>query len=497
MHNPKARSILVIGETPADVAYMQARLKGFGCRVSTAFAGPGAARKAVEEKALALFIGVDTDITTIAAAVHAERGRIPVIAFGRAGNPQAAAKSIARGAVEFVGIPADDAFLRAVLDAAVPEPGQFLHRDPKSSRIVNLAHRVAASDVPLLIIGETGTGKEVLAHEVHRVSKRRDGPFISINCAAIPDTLLESELFGYEKGAFTGATQRRIGKFEEANGGTLLLDEIGEMELRLQAKLLRALQERQIDRIGTNQSVSVDIRILATTNRDLEVEVKAGRFREDLFYRLNVINIVLPPLRERTGDIPVLVDFFLSKYADIAPFGRCTLGEDAQEKLMSYNWPGNVRELENTIYRAALLASGPVVTANEVILTSEQKTYYQALLESSTPLSSPQPSTWHSAVVPQPGAAPPSAYAANVAAAKGFAQPDATPPVASLAPEEDPDDPSGSATIGTFVGQTIAAVEQELILATLDRCLGNRTQAAHILGISIQTLRNKLDRYGA
>jgi DNA-binding NtrC family response regulator len=367
---------------------------------------------------------------------------------------------------------------------------------------IKRAEQVAASEASVLINGESGTGKEVLARHLHRKSRRSAGPFVALNCAAIPDNLLESELFGHEKGAFSGAVARRIGKFEAANGGTLLLDEISEMDVRLQAKLLRALQEREIDRLGGGDPVKVNVRILATTNRDLEVEVKAGRFREDLFYRLNVINIVLPPLRERTGDIPVLVDFFLSKYADIAPFGRCTLGEDAQDKLMTYSWPGNVRELENTIYRAALLASGPVVTANEVILTSEQKTYYQALLESSTPASSPQPSTWHNAAMPQPGATPPSAYAANVAtvaAAKGFGQIDTPPPVVSPATEaaEDPLDPTGSATIGTFVGQTIAAVEQELILATLDRCLGNRTQAAHILGISIQTLRNKLDRYGA
>ena len=495
MQGAKARSILVVGETQADVAYIQARLKGLGCRVAICAGARDAGAKAAAEKALAIFAAVDSDIEAIARGVAAERGRIPIIAFGRAGNPAAAAASISRGAAEFVGIPADEAFLKAILDAAIPEPGQFLHRDPKTSRIVSLAHRVAASDVPLLIIGETGTGKEVLAREVHRTSKRRDGPFVSINCAAIPDTLLEAELFGYEKGAFTGASQRRIGKFEEANGGTLLLDEIGEMELRLQAKLLRALQERQVDRIGTNQSVSVDIRILATTNRDLEAEVKAGRFREDLFYRLNVINIVLPPLRERTGDIPVLVDFFLAKYADTAPFGRCSLGPDALEKLMRYDWPGNVRELENTIYRAALLASGPEITANEVILTNEQKNYYEALLES--PRKPDDLPLFVATADPSPVEGSPLMAAARVAASppplSGLAVP---PPASAPAGLAAPADPA-NAGIGTFVGQTIAAVEQELILATLDKCLGNRTQAAHILGISIQTLRNKLERYGA
>jgi len=292
------------------------------------------------------------------------------------------------------------------------------------------------------VTGESGTGKEVLARYVHRKSLRADKPFISVNCAAIPENLLESELFGHEKGAFTGAIARRIGKFEEANGGTLLLDEISEMDVRLQAKLLRALQERMIDRVGGTQPVKVDIRIIATSNRNLADAVREGSFREDLLYRLNVVHLRLPALRERPGDILVLADHFAKKYADLNGLPARPIAADARKLLLTSAWRGNVRELENTMHRAVLLASGSEIAASAVLSPEGE------------------------ALAPAPSRDP-AARAAQTA----------------------------EAMTRSLVGHTVADVERELILDTLDHCLGNRTHAAKILGISIRTLRNKLSEY--
>src|SRR5690606_13122463 len=221
--------------------------------------------------------------------------------------------------------------------------------------------QVARSDASVLITGESGVGKEVLARYLHQKSRRADKPFISVNCAAIPDNLLESELFGHEKGAFTGALARRIGKFEEADGGTLLLDEISEMDGRLQAKLLRAIQERVIDRVGGSRPVKVDIRILATSNRDLGKAVREGAFREDLWYRLNVVTLRLPALRERPADVLALAEHFVKKYAAANGTPERPLSAEARRRLQLHPWPGNVRELENAMHRAVLLATGPEI----------------------------------------------------------------------------------------------------------------------------------------
>jgi DNA-binding NtrC family response regulator len=309
--------------------------------------------------------------------------------------------------------------------------------------VLGLADQVAASDASILITGESGVGKEVIARYVHQKSRRAAKPFISVNCAAIPENLLESELFGHEKGAFTGAVARRIGKFEEANGGTLLLDEISEMDARLQAKLLRALQEREIDRVGGARPVKVDIRVLATSNRDLAQAVKEGGFREDLLYRLNVVNLKLPPLRERPGDILALAEHFMRKYAAANGVPERPLAAEARRRLVAHRWPGNVRELENAMHRAVLLASGPEIHEDAIRLPDGQ------------PMA----------------AADPMARTAQAAAA------------------------TAQEAARGFVGQTVAEMEQQLILETLEHCLGNRTHAANILGISIRTLRNKLKEY--
>ncbi|HHS82135.1 MAG TPA: sigma-54-dependent Fis family transcriptional regulator, partial [Devosia sp.] len=262
-----------------------------------------------------LLVDVLADISHLIATLETEHICVPVVACGTETNAAAAVNAIRAGAREYIPLPPNAELIAAVIAAVARENSDFLFRDPEMEKLIRLADQIAPASASVLITGESGTGKEVLAKYLHARSKRADKPFISINCAAIPEALLESELFGHEKGAFTGAVARRIGKFEEASGGTLLLDEISEMDIRLQAKLLRAIQERLIDRVGGTRPVPVDIRILATSNRDLSVAVRQGTFREDLLFRLNVVNLQIPPLRERPGDIIALSEFFVKKYA--------------------------------------------------------------------------------------------------------------------------------------------------------------------------------------
>jgi len=266
-----------------------------------------------------MMVDIELDIGALIAANEQERIRVPVVACGIGGDSGRAAAAIRAGAIEFIPLPPDAELIAAVLAAVSDDDRPLVARDPTMTAVMMLADQVAGSEASILITGESGVGKEVMARYVHKKSRRADKPFISVNCAAIPENLLESELFGHEKGAFTGALARRIGKFEEANGGTLLLDEISEMDARLQAKLLRAIQEREIDRVGGSKPVKVDIRILATSNRDLAVAVRDGVFREDLLYRLNVVNLRLPALRERPADVIALAEHFVKKYATAKP----------------------------------------------------------------------------------------------------------------------------------------------------------------------------------
>src|SRR3989440_11590371 len=262
-----------------------------------------------------LMVDVAIDIRRLLEDLEAERIHVPIVACGTGTDARAAVAAIHAGAKEYIPLPPDPELIAAVLAAVADDHRDFIYRDDAMAHVVKLAQQIAPSDASVLITGESGTGKEVLARFVHAKSHRARAAFISVNCAAIPEHLLESELFGHEKGSFTGAVARRIGKFEESSGGTLLLDEISEMEVRLQAKLLRALQERVIDRVGGSKPVPVDIRILATSNRDLGEAVREGAFREDLLFRLNVVNLKLPPLRERPADILELAQHFAKKYA--------------------------------------------------------------------------------------------------------------------------------------------------------------------------------------
>jgi two-component system response regulator FlrC len=375
------------------------------------------------------------DVGAVVAALAAERMAVPVVACGTGDDPDAAVRAIHAGAREFLPLPPDPDLIAAILEAASGESHSMIVRDPAMQAAVHRAEQVARADASVLISGESGTGKEVLARYIHRKSRRTGGPFVALNCAAIPENLLESELFGHEKGAFSGAIARRLGKFEAAHRGTLLLDEVSEMDIRLQAKLLRALQEREIDRLGGSAPVKVDVRILATTNRDLTTEVRRGTFREDLYFRLNVVSLRIPALRERPGDIPALAEHFCRKYADVngLPYRPLTLG--AVSRLISHRWRGNVREMENVIHRAVLLATGPEIAAPDIELT------------------------------PSDGVARPTAGTAG--------------------------------GIASLVGRRMDDVERDLIIETLGHTLGNRTHAATILGISIRALRNKLRDYTA
>lgn len=401
---------------------------------------------------------VKQKIGPFVAALEANRIAVPVVACGIGNDARTAVKAIQDGAKEYVPLPPDAELIAAVLEAVTEEPSSMIANDITMQNVLKLADKIAPSEATVLITGESGTGKEIMSRYMHKKSRRKDGPFIAVNCAAIPENLLESELFGHEKGAFTGANARRIGKFEESSGGTLLLDEVSEMHPLLQAKLLRAIQEKEITRVGSNDAVKVDVRILATSNRNLEQSVQKGEFREDLYFRLNVVNIRLPALRERPNDIIPLAQFFADKYADANDVVKKKLSKHAEKKLAAYHWRGNIRELENTMHRAILMSIEDDLEADAIHLQESEFTSGNAS-GASTPNKAPDPAGVGSASQASSG------------------------------------DVKNTGGVEALVGRTIADVEREMIIDTLGHCLGNRTHAANILGISIRTLRNKLAQY--
>ncbi len=355
------------------------------------------------------------------------------------------------GAAEFMQKPFDRDELFFVLeralavsrrDAAAPPAaevlGGLLGQSQVMHEVADIVRRAASSNATVLVRGESGTGKELLAHAIHRDSRRSAGPFVPIHCAALPDNLLESELFGYEKGAFTGATQRKPGRIELAQGGTVFLDEIGDISPATQVKLLRVLQDKRVERLGGTQTLEVDVRFVAATHRDLEAMVAQGTFREDLFYRLNVVPIWAPPLRERRDDIPLLATAFFEA-ACKEHDRRLTLASDAVAALVSRDWPGNVRQLKNALERLAVLSPGPTVTAADLERELGRD-------RGSVPLQT-APTT-------------------------------------------------GSATAPTGLRDGLDLAELQQIEATLQRCNNNRSLAAKLLGISRRTLYNKLARHG-
>jgi nitrogen regulation protein NR(I) len=344
-------------------------------------------------------------------------------------------KDIVRGAVETWEANNGDNFL--INTHCNHHDTTLIGKSNLMQQIYKTIGKVADSHANVLILGENGTGKELVARSIHNNSSRNNGPFVTINCGAIPSELIESELFGHEKGSFTGAIAQKPGKFEMANGGTLFLDEIGELPLNMQVKLLRVLQEREIERVGGKNPIKIDTRILAATNRDLETMVEEGKFRKDLFYRLNVVSINLPPLRERSEDIPLLVEHFLNKYCSLENKGINSINGDAMARLMNYFWPGNIRELENTIERAVLLTPG------NIILPDHLPEYLR--YETTT--------------------------------------------------KQDREKSHDFKTMPDIVDRAVEQIEKDLIIKTLVENNGNRTKAADVLGVSRRTLLLKLKKY--
>lgn len=380
---------------------------------------------------------------------------LPVLVITAYAQVSGAVAAIRAGAVDYLAKPFTPDALLAVVSRYLMQPannnGDPIVGDASSIQLLQLATRVAESGASVMISGPSGTGKEVLARFIHNKSDRASAAFVAINCAAIPENMLEATLFGYEKGAFTGAVQANLGKFEQANGGTILLDEITEMDLNLQAKLLRVLQEREVERLGGRKTIALDVRVLATSNRDLRKAVSEGRFREDLFYRLNVFPLHWPALVERPGDIVPLAEYLLQRYAKELGRGPLQLNEQAKAKLQAWHWPGNVRELGNVMQRALILAQGHDIAAADILLDDlHAPAKMTSAIIHTRDDNEAREHSGHSAVANEPQ--------------------------------------------GTDLGSELVSQEQQIILQALQVYGGSRQEVAEKLGISPRTLRYKLAR---
>ncbi|QJA06614.1 sigma-54-dependent Fis family transcriptional regulator [Thermosulfurimonas marina] len=376
--------ILVVDDERSILESLRDILEDEGYRVHCVESGEEALRLAQENPPDLVLLDVwlpGIDGLEVLRRLRETQPTLPVIMISGHGNIEMAVKAVKLGAFDFLEKPLSyDRVVVSVekalkvraleeenlrLRARLREPG--LTGESLAIREVRaLIARVAPTEATVLIQGESGVGKEVAARMIHRLSSRASGPFVEVNCAAIPETLIESELFGHERGAFTGATQARRGKFDQAHRGTLFLDEVGDMSLSAQAKVLRVIQERRFERVGGDRPIEVDVRLIAATNKDLRAEIEAGRFREDLYFRLNVVPIVIPPLRERPEDIPLLVEEFLDELSRHSGLGRKTVSPEVLEALKRYPWPGNVRELRNLIERLVIICPGEEITLNDL-----------------------------------------------------------------------------------------------------------------------------------
>ncbi|MDZ7263313.1 MAG: sigma-54 dependent transcriptional regulator [candidate division KSB1 bacterium] len=446
--------ILIIDDEPAQVQALAGFLKKKGYDIQSAFNGQDGVRQ-IERQTIDLVLTdfrlPDIDGIEVLKRVREINPDIDVIMMTAFGSVESAVEAMRSGAVDYLMKPIDLDQLELVI-ARVLEHKQLvsenrLLREQLAERFkfdqiisiseamevaINIAGRAAPSKATVLITGESGTGKELIARAIHQASPRRNAPFVAVNCAALAENLLESELFGHEKGAFTGADRQRKGRFELAEKGTLFIDEVGEMPLTTQVKLLRVLQEQTFERVGGTESIKVDIRIVAATNRNLEEMIQAGRFRDDLYYRLNVVRIHIPPLRQRKSDIPLLIDYFLKKYASENKKDISGLSREAMDQLMKYDYPGNVRELENIIEQAVVLSRSPIITVQDLPLT-----------------------------------------------------------VRSSRSEAPSRDPFGQ---GTFI-ERVEAFERALIDQAMEEAQGVQVKAAKILGITERHLRYKLQKY--
>ncbi|WP_411848693.1 sigma-54-dependent transcriptional regulator [Tsuneonella flava] len=455
------QKILLVEDDASIATVITAALEEEGFAVDRAESIVGRDRLLAQHRYAAMLTDVvleDGDGIASLDPVRAENPDLPIIVLSAQNTLDTAVRATEIAAFEYFPKPFDlDELVHAVKQAArqsgvlsTPDAGEhdgglpLVGRSQAMQGVYRMITRVLRNDLTVLVLGESGTGKELVAEAIHQLGHRKSGPFIAVNAAAIPHELIESELFGHEKGAFTGAVSQAIGKFEQANGGTLFLDEIGDMPLEAQTRLLRALQSGAIRRVGGRQEIAIDVRIVAATNRDLEPMIAAGRFREDLYYRLNVVPITLPPLRERRDDIPALVNHFLTQAASEG-LARHTIDDGALARLSRFGWPGNVRELKNAVYRLALMARNDVIDGETVL-----------------------------SVLGEPREATP------VSAESGFAT------VLSdwLRSNELPS--------GTLYHAAVAEIERPLFEHVLSQTGGNQVQAAKILGINRNTLRKRL-----
>ncbi len=450
-------TVLIVDDEPSVRTTIAESLLELGYDVDTAVDGVEAINK-FEKKAFGVVI---TDVRLpsmngmeVLRGVKSISTQTPVIVITGYGTVNTAVEAMKEGASDFIMKPFSTEHLELVMKDVMSKNGSgerkkteapsgsssldkaIVTGDNRMLSLLKLLKNVSGSSSGILIQGESGTGKELLARYVHRHSNRFKKPFVAVNCAAIPHQLLESEMFGYEKGAFTGASMRKLGKFELATGGTLLLDEISEMDIQLQAKLLRVIQESEVDRLGAKSPVYVDTRIIATTNADLKKRVEEKKFRGDLYYRINVIPVKVPPLRERKADIEVLAEHFLQKYSKHNKIEKPALSSEVIRMLKGYYWPGNVRELENVIERAVLMCGNSVILPEHLCLESD-----------------------------------------GAMETVGEAR------------------PGGQDIINRFADMSLREVEKKLIFETLGKVSGNRTRASEILGISVRTMRNKLNEY--
>ena len=453
------KDVLIVDDDPQMLIAMSEAVKGNDFSVTTA----GNGIQALEILKETQFRTVITDLRMpgitgldVLREVKAESPRSQVVLVTAHGSVNNAVEAMKMGAFDYLLKPFALDDLHDVVQRALRKNESFLGRgksqshgpvitqNPDMLATLDLAEQAAKGRATMLIQAESGTGKELLARWIHESSPRSSGPYIAVNCAALPENLLEAELFGYEKGAFTGAIGQKPGKFEMAHGGTILLDEIGEMVPMLQAKLLRVLQEQEIDRLGGRKPIPVDIRVIATTNKSLKSLVRAGAFREDLYYRLNVIPLTIPPLRNRREDIPLLARHFCEKHSNRDGGRKLELAAETIDLLVRREWPGNIRELENVIHRGVALASQSIVYPKDLFLEREslESDAFEPLVRRNAPAESPVP--------------------------EGL----------DLKP-----------------GLSVSEMERKLIHITLEQTSGNRTRAADLLGISLRTLRNKLREY--
>ncbi len=497
-----AKRVLIVDDDPAQRRILEETVKRLGFDVKTAQGGDQALQilESPEKDAIALvlldLVMPGTDGMAVLERISQKPGMPPVIVQTAHGSIDSAINAMRAGAVDFVIKPASPERLDVSIKSALKIEalaveitrikkkvegtltfGDLVMRGEAMNRVIMLGRRAAGSNIPVLIEGESGVGKELIARAIQGESERAGKPFVTVNCGAIPEKLIESTLFGHEKGAFTGAVDRRIGKFQEADGGTLFLDEVGELPLDAQVKLLRALQEGEIDPVGAKRPLKVNFRLISATNRDMIQLVKDGKFREDLYYRLNVFPVAVPPLRDRLDDVPELVQHFLARFSAEEGKRLATISADTLDLLMSYSWPGNVRQLENAVFRAVVLADGPELTVDEFPQIAAHVDGFQAHMP----------------------AAP-----AQVAARLGYTGP------ALLGAEDTIPHTVEVGAVGSGIKnslgipavdeagemRTLEAMEADMIRLALGRYRGHMTEVAKRLNIGRSTLYRKMRDYG-